>query len=103
MLQVPSIEQFNDLVTRIERVEKENDFLKELLTGKRWITRSQAMTALGCKKDKLWQLTTSNKIAHRYEGAKPYYDLFSIRNYLAAQKIDGSEVDKRIISACYPG
>ncbi|WP_461092616.1 hypothetical protein [Spirosoma gilvum] len=101
MLQVPSYEAFQALEKRVEAVERENGFLKELLTGKRWLNRNQAMIALGVKDGKLRQLTVNRIIAHRYEGTKPYYDVISIRAYLEGRKIEGSEIDKRVLRAYF--
>ncbi|GAB4035049.1 hypothetical protein [Spirosoma gilvum] len=101
MVQVPTIEEFQAYVQRIERVEQEYDFLKSLLTGNRWLNRNQAMIALGIKDDKLRALTLNGMLIHRYEGTRPFYDVFSIRDYLADRKIDRQEIDRRILRAAH--
>ncbi|GAB4042496.1 hypothetical protein [Spirosoma litoris] len=98
-MEVPSLEEFKQVVKRIEAVEDENEFLKSLLLAERWLSRKQAMVALGCQHNKLRKLTLDNEITHRYEGKYPYYCAFSIRTYLTAQKIDAKKVDKRLLSA----
>ena len=99
MPQVPDLESFNKLVRRVEAVEEENEFLRALLLGERWMNREQAKAALGCKDDKLRLLRINKTLVYRYEGKKPFYDAFSIRSYLTAHKIDESEANRRIISA----
>lgn len=99
MLEVVGIEVFRALEERVNKVEADNAFLRSLLTGERWISREQAMKALNCKDSKLRRLTLANAIEHHYEGSKPYYDVFSIRNYLTGQKLDPTEVENRILSA----
>jgi len=99
MVQVVDYEEFKEAIRRIESLEEDNIFLKSLLLAERWLSRKQAMHALGCKDSKLWQLTRENQITHRYEGKSPLYDVFSIRVYLEANKIDAKEANQRIISA----
>ncbi|GAB4007096.1 hypothetical protein GCM10028808_10310 [Spirosoma migulaei] len=103
MVQVAEYEEFKAIVRRVEALEEENGFLKSLLLGERWLNRKQAMAALGCKDNKLRKLTLTNALTHRYDGKNPYYDAFSIRDYLLDQKIDSKEVEKRIISARFAG
>lgn len=67
--------------------------------GERWLDRKQAMNALDCGHNKLRQLHLNDVLTYKYEGDRPNYDVFSIRNYLAAQKIGSKETDKRILVA----
>ncbi|GAB4007125.1 hypothetical protein GCM10028808_10400 [Spirosoma migulaei] len=101
MVEVPSNEEFQALVKRVEKVEEENAFLLSLLFAERWLSRQQAMVALNCKDNKLRELTLGNKLTYRYEGKRPYYDASSIRDYLTYQKIESKVADRRIISARY--
>lgn len=99
MVQVVEYEEFKALVLEVTEIKSEIRFLKSLLLGERWLTRIQAMTALGCGHNKLRKLHLRNVLAFRYEGSKPYYDAFSIRTYLASKRIDSVEADERIIAA----
>ncbi|GAB4007115.1 hypothetical protein GCM10028808_10370 [Spirosoma migulaei] len=98
MVQVVDYEEFSVLKRVVEELKEENEFLKSLLLGERWLTRKQTMAALGCQHNKLRKLTLENRLTYRYEGKYPFYDTFSIRAYLNAQKIDMKEIDKQIIS-----
>ena len=99
MIQVPDLESFNKLARQVQHLAEENEFLKTLLLGERWLNRREAMIALGCRDDKLRQLTLAKRLTYRYEGKAPFYCVFSIRSYLTAQKIDQREADKRVLSA----
>ncbi|GAB4007121.1 hypothetical protein GCM10028808_10390 [Spirosoma migulaei] len=99
MVQVVDYEEFSALKRVVEEIKEEYEFLQSLLLAVRWISRQQAMGALCCKGDKLRMLTRTNRLTYRYEGKKPYYDVFSIRAYLNSQKIDAKEINKRIIKA----
>jgi len=103
MVQVPSNEEFQAIEKRLQLAEEEIEFLKSLLLGERWLTRKQAMAAIGCKVDKLRSLTTSRKITYRKEGKTPFYEVFSIRDYLTSQQIDSKAIDRCIISARFTG
>ncbi|GAB4036744.1 hypothetical protein [Spirosoma gilvum] len=96
MAEVPTYEEFKVQVKRVEQLEADIEFLKSLLTDIRWLSRNQAVIALNIKDDKLRRLTVDGVLTHRYEGAKPFYDVFSIREYLADRKID-----KRLLTANY--
>ena len=99
MVQVVDYEEFSLLKREFEVLKEDNQFLRSLLLGERWLTRKQAMVALGCKDDKLRQLTLNNTLTYRYEGKTPSYDVFSIRSYLLARKIESTEVDKKVLFA----
>lgn len=100
-VEVPTQEAFNELATCVNQLKDETGFLKSLLLGERWLSRKQALQALGCKDDKLKRLATNKVLTVRYEGIKPYYDVFSIRAYLTVQRVDAAVIDRRILTAKY--
>ena len=103
MVQVADYEEFLDLKRRVDQLEEENVFLKSLIMGSRWLRRKQAMAALQCSDNTLRRLTVMGRLTYRQEGAHPYYDAFSLREYLLSQKIDAKLVDQRILSASCRG
>lgn len=100
-VEVPTLEAFNDLAARVDKVEADNEFIKSLLLGERWLTRKQAMKVIGRSEKTLKRLTDAKRLTVRYEGIKPFYDVFSIRAYLTTQSIDSVLIDKRILTAKY--
>lgn len=101
MVQVVDYEEFSVLKREVEELRADNEFIRSLLLGERWLSRKQAMSALNCRDDKLRKLTLSKTLIHRYEGKKPQYDVFSIRAYLTAQSIDSVAIDRRLLTAKY--
>lgn len=100
-MQVPEMGQFLALVERVDLIQSENDFLKSLLLGERWLSRKQAMNAIGCSEKTLKRLTDKKVLTSRYEGTKPFYCAFGIRTYLTGRQIEANTVQKRILSALF--
>ena len=100
-MQVPSYDEFQALIIRVEQTEGNNEFLRSLLLAERWLTRKQTMAAIGCSEKTLKRLTDAKRLTFRYEGIKPFYDVFSIRAYLTAQSVDSAAIDRRILTAKY--
>ncbi|GAB4007093.1 hypothetical protein GCM10028808_10300 [Spirosoma migulaei] len=99
MVQVVDYEEFSALKRLVEEIKQENEFLKSLLCGERWLSRKQKTVSLGCQHNKLRKLTLGNRLTYRHESKYPFYVAFSIQAYLSAQKIDAKEIDKRILEA----
>jgi RNase adaptor protein for sRNA GlmZ degradation len=68
MVQVVDYEEFSALKRVFEVIKEDNQFLRSLLLGERWLTRKQVVVAMGCKDDKLRQLTLNNTFTYRCEG-----------------------------------
>ena len=96
---VVDYEDFMKLAERVGKLEEEGEFLRSLLVNHQWLNRSQTMTAIGCSDNTLKRLTDANKIEHRYEGIKPFYNIFSVRNYLTGKNIEASLIDRRLLDA----
>lgn len=100
-IEVPTKEAFDALAARVEFIAAENEFLKSLLLGERWLSRKQAIVAIGCSEKTLKRLTDAKRLTVRFEGIKPIYDVFSIRAYLTAHKVDEALIDRQILTAKY--
>ncbi|GAB3552928.1 helix-turn-helix domain-containing protein [Spirosoma fluminis] len=100
-MEVPTKEEFNQLKEQLCACQRDLKLVMGLLTGQQWISREQAMTALDVSKTTLWKLTKLNQIAHRHEGRKILYEVFSVRSYLEKQKIDPTAVDQRLLRAAF--
>lgn len=101
MVQVVDYQEFLDLKRLVEQLRDENQFLKSLMMGRRWLRRSEALIALRCSDSTLRKLTEAKRIVYRKEGKTPFYDAFSIRDYLLSKMIATDQVDRQILSASH--
>lgn len=99
MVHCPDYEEFTNLVRRVEKLETENKMLKSLLLGQQWLSRKQAMKAIGCSSSTLKRIANEKELVYRYVGKHPFYDVDSIRTYLKEQKIDENVADERVLRA----
>ena len=100
MVQVVTDQEFKPVLERLDRLERENEFLRSLLADLRWLNVAQVARALNCSDSTVYRLIKANRIEHRFEGTRPLCSLTGVRNYLAAQKIIPEEADRRVIAAC---
>ncbi|GAB4017084.1 helix-turn-helix domain-containing protein [Spirosoma koreense] len=99
MLKVPSYEEFEALLKRIDALEREVRYLMGI--GGQWLDRKQAMKALNCSSATLHRLMRSGKLAHRYEGSKPLFEADGIRAYIQSTRVSTDSTDNRVLSAIH--
>ncbi|GAB3927857.1 hypothetical protein [Larkinella terrae] len=99
MVKVVDSEEFEALVKRVEYLENELTFFKDLLTWQRYLSREQTMAALGCTSVTLWRITKLGRLEHEKQGRKIRYCIDSVRSYLQARKIDQLSADQAIFKA----
>ena len=99
MAKVPEYDEFEALQREVHAQREELEFLRSLLLSEVWLDRQQTMTALDCSADTLRRLHLAGELEFRYQGDRPFYCIYSVRNYLTAKKIEKPAVDRRILSA----
>jgi hypothetical protein len=99
MVQVVDYQEFKATEERLRVAEAQLTFLTGLLLSQRWLTRAQTMLALNVSESTLHRLTRSGKLTHRYEGSRPLYCMDGLRAYLSKQRIEGTAIDQRLITA----
>lgn len=100
-MEVPDIEAFNELKAIVFEIKRENDFLRSLLLGRRWLSRQETLKVLDVSEATLWRLTKSNSLTHCHEGKKILYEIEGVRKYLTDKKISLPVAQDRIIHALY--
>jgi predicted aconitase len=99
MVQVVEKHEFDALSKRIDQLEIEHEFLKDLLSNVTWASRDQALKMLGCSKATLWRMDKIGQITSEKAGRKVRYSVLSIRDILKERKIIGWAADRQIIAA----
>jgi excisionase family DNA binding protein len=92
-------ETVNQLLERIENVERENAFYRKLFADLRWFTVAQTAKALNVSERTVYRLIEAKRINHHYEGKKPLVEVDGLRTYLAAKKIQVSQINQQVLHA----
>jgi excisionase family DNA binding protein len=100
MIQVPTKEDIDAILARLDAIERENNFLRAILIDLQWLSVSQVAKALSCSVNTVYRLIKRERIAHRYEGMKVMCSITSVRSYLTDKKIDEIEIQYRLLGAC---
>jgi len=98
-MMVVGYEEFNALLERVERVEMENGFLKALMESVHWMSRQQAMQALGVSSSKLWTMTKRGDLVYLKEGQTIRYSVMSVHDYLLRKKVDPMDIQSTIVQS----
>jgi excisionase family DNA binding protein len=100
MVQVPTKEDIDAILVRLNVLERENKFLREFLTDLQWLSVSQVAKAMSCSVDTVYRLIKMDRIVYRYEGKKVMCSMSSVRSYLTGKKLDEIDVQYRLMRAC---
>ncbi|MVM34267.1 hypothetical protein GO755_29825 [Spirosoma sp. HMF4905] len=100
MMQVPTNEEFAAVVKRLEILERENEYLRTVVTDLQWLTVPQVAKAIRCSQRTVTRLIEAKKLINRREGSKPLCNISSVRSYLLGKKVDDVEINYRLMSAC---
>ncbi|QMW06324.1 helix-turn-helix domain-containing protein [Spirosoma foliorum] len=100
MTKVPSYEDFADALKRLEVLERENEYLRTVVTDLQWLTVAQVAKACRCSQRTVTRLIDSNKLVNRKEGSKSLCNISSVRSYLLGKKVDEQEINYRLMGAC---
>jgi excisionase family DNA binding protein len=92
-------ETVNQVLERLDRVERENAFYRKLFADLRWFTVAQTAKALGVSERTVYRLIEAKRLIHHYEGKKPLLEVAGIRTYLAAKKIAPTQIDQQVLYA----
>ena len=101
MIQVPSYEEFQQLVADVALLKEENDFLRTVVLAKQTLTRHQVKKVLDISETTLWRLTKANTLLVTQEGKNHVYDLESVRSYLMGKRLPKKVTENRIIAALH--
>ncbi|GAB4021384.1 helix-turn-helix domain-containing protein [Spirosoma koreense] len=97
MLKVPSYEEFEALLKRIDALEREVRYLRQNEVAR--MTIDQTIKALQVSKMTLHRLVKEGKLVPQYEGKRPMFDIAQLREYIQSKRVSPEAADKRVLSA----
>ncbi|MVM30468.1 hypothetical protein GO755_10520 [Spirosoma sp. HMF4905] len=97
MVQTPSWEEFEKLTKEIQTLRDELDFIKQIMIGYKWIDSKQLAEVLKVSQSTIWRYRKLNLFTVRAEGAKVFFEIESVRNYMESRKIPHSESNRRLL------
>lgn len=101
MVQVITEEDFKPVLERLDRLEAENTFLRQLLMDIQWLNVKQVAKALNCSATTVYRLVKEKRLEHRHEGSRPFFSVDVVRAYLLNKKISTDEVSRRLVRAAH--
>ncbi|QHV97307.1 hypothetical protein [Spirosoma endbachense] len=101
MVQAPDYEEFENLKRQVHEQGLELSFLRSLLLQVAWLDRAQTMKALDVSHETLRRIHLSGELRYRYKGDRPFYCIYSVRDYLIGKKISPEVAQRRVLAALF--